>query len=155
MTEFAITVARDWRKSFKLTLIHWAATLEDPFGTNVVMDDTVTEVWKAVFPSIANEVDSGSRDAIIHVVSYIQLYFLLSHWYWEYRPPTPLLTGGAPWVKRDFVSSSMRSMKKGWIKKMHHMPQSTTSKTTASFTDDDKVCFSWSSFVRFCPTVYI
>jgi len=79
MTEFAITVARDWRKSFKPTLIHWAATLEDPFGTNVVMDDTVTEVWKAVFPSIANEMDSGSRDAIIHVVSYIQLYFLLSH----------------------------------------------------------------------------
>jgi len=43
------------------------------------MDDTVTEVWKAVFPSIATEVDSGSRDAIIHMASYIQLYFFLSH----------------------------------------------------------------------------
>ena len=63
---------RDWRKSFKPTLIHWAATLEDPFGTNAVMGDTVTEVWKMVFPSIANEVDGGSRDAIIHVVSHIQ-----------------------------------------------------------------------------------
>ena len=73
------TYTRDWRKSFKPTLIHWAATLEDPFGTNAVMDDTVTEVWKAVFPSIANEVDGGSRDAIIHVVSYIPSYSLLSH----------------------------------------------------------------------------
>jgi hypothetical protein len=45
----------------------------------VVMDDSVTEVWKAVFPSIANEVDGGSRDAIIHVVSYIPSYSLLSH----------------------------------------------------------------------------
>ena len=27
------------------------------------------EVWKIVFPSIANEVDGGSREAIIHVVS--------------------------------------------------------------------------------------
>ena len=69
----------DWRKYFKLTLIHWAATLEDPFAMNAVMDDTVTEVWKAVFPSIANEVDGGSHDAIIHVVSYIPLYSLLSH----------------------------------------------------------------------------
>ena len=59
---------RDWRKSFKSTLIHWAATLEDPFGTNAVMEDFVKEIWKTVFPSIANEVDGGSREAIIHVV---------------------------------------------------------------------------------------
>ena len=63
---------RDWRKSFKLMLIHWATTLEDPFGTNVVMDDIVTEVWKTVFPSIANEVDGGSCDTIIYVVSHIE-----------------------------------------------------------------------------------
>ena len=59
---------RDWRKFFKPTLIHWAATLEDPFGTNAVMEDIVKEVWKMVFPSIADEVDGGSREAIIHVV---------------------------------------------------------------------------------------
>ncbi|KIM35954.1 hypothetical protein M413DRAFT_428169 [Hebeloma cylindrosporum] len=63
------TYTRDWRKAFKSTLIHWAATLEDPFGTNSVMDDIVTEIWKAVFPSIANEVDGTSRDAIIHVAA--------------------------------------------------------------------------------------
>jgi hypothetical protein len=59
---------RDWRKTFKSTLIHWAATLEDPFGTNAIMEDVVVEIWKQVFPSIANEVDGDSRDAIIHVV---------------------------------------------------------------------------------------
>ena len=58
----------DWRKSFKSTLIHWAATLEDPFGTNAIMEDIVEEIWKLVFPSIANEVDGDSREAIIHVV---------------------------------------------------------------------------------------
>jgi hypothetical protein len=59
---------RDWRKFFKPTLIHWAATLEDPFGTNAVMENVVKEVWKMVFPSIADEVDGDSREAIIHVV---------------------------------------------------------------------------------------
>jgi hypothetical protein len=34
---------------------------------NAVVDDTVTKVWKAIFSSIANEVDGGSHDAIIHV----------------------------------------------------------------------------------------
>jgi hypothetical protein len=66
-----MSYTREWRKSFKSTLIHWAATLKDPFGTNAVMGDIVTEVWMAVFPSIANEVDVGSqsRHAITHLVS--------------------------------------------------------------------------------------
>ena len=60
---------REWRKSFKSTLIHWAATLKDPFGTNAIMEDVIAEIWKAVFPSVANEVVSGSHDVIIHLVS--------------------------------------------------------------------------------------
>ena len=63
------TYAREWRKSFKPTIIHWAATLKDPFGTNAVMDDIITETWKTVFLSIANEVVGSSRGAIIHLVS--------------------------------------------------------------------------------------
>lgn len=65
----SMTYTRDWRKLFKPTLIHWAATLKDPFGTNSVMEDTITEVWKTVFPSIANEVTGSSRAAIIQLVS--------------------------------------------------------------------------------------
>ena len=66
-----VSYTREWRKSFKSTLIHWAATLKDPFGTNAVtdMEDVVTEIWKAVFPSIENEVVGSSRQAIIYLVS--------------------------------------------------------------------------------------
>ena len=64
-----MTYTREWRKSFKPTLIHWAATLEDPFGTNALMEDIITDLWKTVFPSIANEVVGGNREAIVHVVS--------------------------------------------------------------------------------------
>ena len=35
---------------------------------NFLMEDFVKEIWKTVFPSIVNEVDGGSREAIIHVV---------------------------------------------------------------------------------------
>ena len=67
----SMTYTREWRKSFKPTIIHWAATLKDPFGTNAVMGDIIKEVWSTVFPSIANEVVTGSqsRHAIIHLVS--------------------------------------------------------------------------------------
>ena len=67
----SMTYTREWRKSFKPTIIHWAATLKDPFGTNAVVGDIVKEVWSTVFPSIANEVVVGSqsRHAIIHLVS--------------------------------------------------------------------------------------
>jgi hypothetical protein len=73
----SMTYTREWRKSFKPTLIQWAATLEDPFGSNAVMGDIITEVWMATFPSIANEVVVGSqsRPAIIHLV--------ISYHYWQ------------------------------------------------------------------------
>jgi hypothetical protein len=73
---------RDWRKSFKSTLIHWAATLEDPFGTNVVMEDIVAEIWKEVFPSIAKEVDGSSREAIMHVVRHYSFMLFSPVYIW-------------------------------------------------------------------------
>ena len=75
---------REWRKSFKSTLIHWAATLEDPFGTNAVMEDVVAEIWKLVFSSIANEVDGDSREAIIHVVRAYSIMHRLFTMIFEY-----------------------------------------------------------------------
>ena len=67
----SMTYTREWRKSFKPTIIHWAATLKDPFGTNAVVGEIVKEVWSTVFPTIANEVVVGSQShhAIIHLVS--------------------------------------------------------------------------------------
>ena len=63
--------ACNWRKLFKSTLIHWAATLQDPFGTNAVngLEDKISEIWKTVFPSIANKVDGSSCQEIIYLVS--------------------------------------------------------------------------------------
>ncbi|KAF8809222.1 hypothetical protein BYT27DRAFT_7210221 [Phlegmacium glaucopus] len=49
--------------------IHWATTHKDPFRANSVMEDVVTEIWKVVFSSIANEVDGGSHEAIVHVAA--------------------------------------------------------------------------------------
>lgn len=65
----ASAYTRNWRKAFKSTLIHWAATFRDPFGTNAVLENIIPEIWKAVFPTIANEVVGSSRQVIIHLVS--------------------------------------------------------------------------------------
>jgi hypothetical protein len=58
-----------WRRTFKPSLIEWAATLEDPFGTNAVMDAAVEALWIQIFPTLATAVNGGeSRAAIIQVV---------------------------------------------------------------------------------------
>lgn len=113
----SISYSREWRKSFKPTLIHWAATLKDPFGTNAVMGDILTEVWMAVFPSIANEVVVGSpsRQAIIHLVSsyFIRNLFIIYYWELWFRQVTSSLTGVVQWVRRDFALSFFHSTMRG------------------------------------------
>ncbi|KAF8873126.1 hypothetical protein BD779DRAFT_1805320 [Infundibulicybe gibba] len=61
----ATALIQTWRKSFKPTLIQWAATLEDPFGSNSLMDDIIEDIWKRIFPDIA--ITAKSRPAIIDV----------------------------------------------------------------------------------------
>ncbi|KAF8811059.1 hypothetical protein BYT27DRAFT_7253190 [Phlegmacium glaucopus] len=58
---------KKWRKTFKPTLIQWASTMQDPFGTNLVMDTVVEEIWMHTFPDISMDVTSDSRAAIIDV----------------------------------------------------------------------------------------
>ena len=59
-----------WRKSFKPTIISWAATIEDPFGTNSVMGRAVRQSWHEVFPELKETYkDETKRAAIIGVVS--------------------------------------------------------------------------------------
>lgn len=41
-----------WRKNYVPSLISWAGTLEDPFGTNCQMEDQVIKLWKEIFPNI-------------------------------------------------------------------------------------------------------
>lgn len=59
---------KKWRRSFKTTLIHWAATQDDPFGTNAIMDNEVKVIWKLVFPSLLFDDDDERWEPILHVV---------------------------------------------------------------------------------------
>ncbi|KAF8803015.1 hypothetical protein BYT27DRAFT_7305696 [Phlegmacium glaucopus] len=58
-----------WRRVFKPSLIEWAATYEDPFGTNAEMDTVVEGLWAQIFPTLATAVVDGGegRAAIIQV----------------------------------------------------------------------------------------
>jgi len=48
-----------WRKQFRPSIIGWAATMVDPFGTNSLLaDDIVREIWEKIFP----EVDIGVKE---------------------------------------------------------------------------------------------
>ena|ERR1700733_90704 len=59
-----------WRKDFKSSIIGWAGTTEDPFGTNSILDDPVKQVWKEVYPDLKDRLaDPVQRAAVIGVVS--------------------------------------------------------------------------------------
>ena len=132
----SVTYTREWRKLFKPTIIHWAATLKDPFGTNAVMGDIVKEVWSTVFPSIANEVIIGSqsRYAIIHLVSSYSIHKLVLNIYYQmFRQVTFSLTGVVPWVRKDFVLSFLHSTAREYQRKMHRRLRSITWRITVLF----------------------
>jgi hypothetical protein len=44
--------SRKWRLSFVPSLLAWAGTQRDPFGTNSQMSDEVTALWERVYPAI-------------------------------------------------------------------------------------------------------
>lgn len=69
-----------WKKHFKPTIIAWAGTSEDPFGTNHLLDDNVIEeVWKEVFPDLESTLENAvSRAAIVGVVCFYSLYSWLA-----------------------------------------------------------------------------
>ena len=70
-----------WRKSFKPTIISWAATIEDPFGTNSMMGKVVKQSWNEVFPELKEtHKDETKCAAIIGVVSALfRLYPVSTH----------------------------------------------------------------------------
>jgi hypothetical protein len=45
--------SRKWRLIFVPSLLAWAGTQSDPFGTNSQMTDEVTALWERVYPAIA------------------------------------------------------------------------------------------------------
>ena len=59
-----------WHKWFKPAMIAWGSTVEDPFGTNAHLMDTVKILWPAIFPEIKDKVnDEVNLAAIVAVVS--------------------------------------------------------------------------------------
>jgi hypothetical protein len=44
--------SRKWRTSFIPSLLAWAGTQGDPFGTNSQMTDEVTALWQRLYPAI-------------------------------------------------------------------------------------------------------
>lgn len=60
-----------WVKDFKTSIISWAGTTKDPFGTNgmVELEEVVDETWLVVYPELAEALDNeAKRAAILGVV---------------------------------------------------------------------------------------
>jgi hypothetical protein len=55
-----------WRSHFVPTLLAWAGSQEDPFGTNGQMDDEIVAIWTSVFPDL--EAVNDETMPIIHSV---------------------------------------------------------------------------------------
>jgi hypothetical protein len=63
------TYTQRWRRIFKPSLIEWAATFEDPFGTNAEMDAVVEALWSRLYPTLTMAVSEGEgRAAITQIV---------------------------------------------------------------------------------------
>lgn len=60
---------KNWRKVFKPSIIGWAGTVEDPFGTNSILSSPVKKVWNDIFPDLKDCFkDVDQRAAILGVV---------------------------------------------------------------------------------------
>ena len=55
-----------WCKKFVPLLISWAGGQEDPFGTNGLIEGTVSSLWKMVYPDI--EIEDAETNIVINVV---------------------------------------------------------------------------------------
>ena len=58
--------SRKWRLSFVPSLLAWAGTQCDPFGTNSQMSDEVTMLWERIYPAII--LDDTRTSVILSVV---------------------------------------------------------------------------------------
>jgi len=61
---------KNWHKAFKPSIIGWASTIEDPFGTNSILSTPAKKVWNDIFPDLKDCFkDADQRAAILSVVS--------------------------------------------------------------------------------------
>jgi hypothetical protein len=50
--EVTRTQRNTWRNRFIPSLLDWAGSRKDPFGTNSQMENVVVSIWEQVFPNI-------------------------------------------------------------------------------------------------------
>jgi len=51
-----------WRKQYRQTLMSWAGTHLDPFGTNsLLMEDVIRDIWSLVFSNIDIDMRGGRK----------------------------------------------------------------------------------------------
>jgi hypothetical protein len=55
-----------WRKHFIPSLISWAGSCEDPFGTNGHMDVAAPKIWKRIYPDAP--LGDQDKDILLSVV---------------------------------------------------------------------------------------
>jgi hypothetical protein len=58
--------SRNWRTQFLPSLLAWAGTQRDPFGTKSQMHDEVTAIWERIFPAIV--LDDARKLSVLRVV---------------------------------------------------------------------------------------
>jgi hypothetical protein len=55
-----------WRLQFVPSLLDWAGSCKDPFGTNIQMNGEVASIWKHVFPQVA--LNGEGMEIVLHLV---------------------------------------------------------------------------------------
>ncbi|KAF8871509.1 hypothetical protein BD779DRAFT_1478177, partial [Infundibulicybe gibba] len=54
-----------WKKMLQPTLISWASTIDDPFGTNSQMNQVIFDLWATIYPTVG--IDGPGHDVITEV----------------------------------------------------------------------------------------
>jgi len=62
-----------WGKLFRPSLLSWAGSQEDPFGTNGMMHTVIVQIWGCVYPDII--LDDQKMAIVVNVVRLLPLPF--------------------------------------------------------------------------------
>lgn len=69
---------RTWRNQFQFTIIHWAGSQDDPFGTNAQVGEAIDRIWPILFSQVPLD-DDGKRAVIGNVCNLLLFLLLTSH----------------------------------------------------------------------------
>jgi hypothetical protein len=70
----------DWHETFVPTLLSWAGSHKDPFGTNSQMDDEIQSIWSHTYPGrvLGNEELATVRTVVRESIACFRCRFLIS-----------------------------------------------------------------------------